>query len=130
MHIPAFQLKASIMITFTNPDVTIEFFSHRNPRVTVNNVSHDVWRVRVRAEDPTGNIRRWYRVNFHDHVALQAAINAANVSIHYPTTTELVLVLWDLVTFMGVPRVYVISFQYMSDVDDPTPLETFRTDRH
>ena len=118
------------MITFTRPDVTIEFFSHRNPRVTVNNVSHDVWRVRVRAEDPINNQRHWYRVNFHDHLALQAAINAAEVSTHYPTRTELVLVLWDLVTFMGIPRVYQLSFQYMNDMDDPTPLETFSIVRH
>lgn len=114
------------MITFTNPDVTIEFFAHRNPRVTVNNVSHDVWRVRVRAEDPTSFRRPYYRINFHDHLALQTAINAADVMVHYPFTRQLLLRLSDLVTFMGIPLVYEISFQYMSDLDDPTPLETFR----
>ena len=128
MHIPAFQLKASIMITFTNPDVTIEFFSHRNPRVTVNNVSHDVWRVRVLAK--VDNQRQWYRVNFHDHLALQAAINAAHVLRHSTYQMDLMLSLSDQVVFMGVPCVYVISFQYMGGLRDNTPLETFRTDRH
>ena len=114
------------MITFTRPAVTIKFFSHRNPRVTVDNVIHDVWRVRVLAKDPVNNQRHWYCVNFHDHLALQAAINAADVLRLSPYQMDLMLSLRNRVTFMEVPHVYVISFQYMGGPRDTTPLETPR----
>ena len=125
---PSIPAEDSIMITFRKEGVTIEFFAHRNPRVTVNKVSHDVWRVRVKAEEPApapDNRRLYYRINFQDHLALQAAINAADVYIGFIMPTELVLKFAEhLVTFMGVELVFELSFQYMSDIDDPTPLYT------
>ena len=104
------------MIVLLNPDVTIEFFSHRNPLVIHmhDNTRHDVRRVEVHAEVPgPGNHRSWHPINFHDCVALRRAINNVNILTHHPSRRELELVLNAPVAFMGVQLVYKVSLNYM-----------------
>ena len=114
------------MITFIDPHVTIEFFSHRNPRVTYNNTSNDVQLVKVWGGDAgPGNLRRWHPVNFHDCVALRQAINNANITSHRPYWRELQLILNQPETFMGVPLVSKVKLVYM---EEPTEHDSLQLD--
>jgi hypothetical protein len=121
------------MIVLLNPDVTIEFFSHRNPQVIHmhDNTRHDVRRVEVHADVP-GNHRRWLPVNYHDCVALRQAINNANITSHRSARRELQLVFNAPVTFMGVPLVHKVSLNYMLEPTehDSSQLELARIGNH
>ena len=106
-------------VTLENRDVTIEFFSYRNPRVTLGNVRRDVGHVKVQAEAPgAGNHRRWYPVNFHDWSRLRQAIKAVEIVRYYLFPKELWLMLFEPVTFMGVPLVMRVSLTYIPDPPD------------